>query len=142
MLNDQRSKLMEKMEDVLNRKAQYSELMKKGYEHLSQIEMGEGPPKKYVMQNLNVDVEEYRKPIDNAQIVERAKNQLENGDEMIEDMKKDLETNEFRYLGDINYYNGELKPLIDRMNPEHVFIARRIIDELVERVFKKEIEDR
>lgn len=61
---------------------------------------------------------------------------------MIEDMKKDLETNEFRYLGDINYYNGELKPLIDRMNPEHVFIARRIIDELVERVFKKEIEDR
>lgn len=63
ILNDKRGEIHEKQERILREKAVHGELMKKGIDYLTQVELGLAPPYEYLKKNLVMDedvVDEYR----------------------------------------------------------------------------------
>ncbi|KRW98997.1 hypothetical protein PPERSA_11598 [Pseudocohnilembus persalinus] len=141
-LNDKRFQLMQKQEELIKKKAIYNELRKKGDQFLEEMALGNAPPQEFIEKNLQYNDEDYREFRTVEQIVERTKQQIETAQDKIYELRKDLDENQYRYLDEINYYKGELKPLIERMNPESVFIAKFIIDICIDNVLKKEIDDK
>jgi hypothetical protein len=78
-LNDIRFALIEKHEQLLQKKALQSEFMKKGYsyvryiiiriEYLAEVELGNAPPLEMIAKNLNPNPEEYRRQTDLTEIL-------------------------------------------------------------------------
>ncbi|EGR34441.1 hypothetical protein IMG5_011370 [Ichthyophthirius multifiliis] len=139
-LNDQRFQLNQEGEQLLIKKAQHFELQKNGVEFMSNIEQGYAPPIEYILQNMqNINEDEYRKDFDIEEITEKAKQIALKGNKKIESLKQQL--NEFSILDPYTKpYKGELKPIIQKMNPENVYIARLIVDWLIEQAIRQYLE--
>ncbi|KAL4510670.1 hypothetical protein ABPG72_004824 [Tetrahymena utriculariae] len=140
-LNDQRFEIAEKQENLLKKKVQHYELQKRGNDFLASIQEGQGPPMEFILKNLqNVDEDQYRSESTIDDIVSRAKKFSKIGKSRIEFLKNDHK----EFYGYDPYdkpYQGELKPLIQRMNPENVYISRMIIDLLIELTIRKHLEN-
>jgi len=54
---------------------------------LSEIELGNAPPKELIAKNFKIDYEQYREPMDLTEFFKKGKEYLENTKKKIEDMK-------------------------------------------------------
>lgn len=103
-LNEMRFDILEKKEEILKQKAIHSEFMKKGlfklkklfYFHLfflirvpflSEIELGNAPPKEIIAKNFKIDYEQYRDHMDMSEFFKKGKEYLETAKKKIEDLK-------------------------------------------------------
>lgn len=110
-------------------------------EFLASVEQGNAPPMEFILKNLNEDDQDkYRSEATIEEIVSRAKKFSKIGQSRIEFMKAEHK----EFFGYDPYdkpYRGELKPFIQRLNPENVYISRLIIDWLLELVIRKHFEN-
>ena len=54
---------------------------------MSEIELGNAPPKELIAKNFKIDYEQYREPMDFTEFFTKGKEYLENTKKKIEDMK-------------------------------------------------------
>jgi hypothetical protein len=106
--------------------------MKKGAEFLGDLHLGEGPPVEFVIKNLKIDEDLYRDEGSLKDVLQRNKNNIQKTKNRIEMLKLKQQANQFEYLSDLRPYNGELKPFLQMAPPETLFIARKIVDDIVE----------
>lgn len=121
-------------------KAVMGEIRKKGLEFLTDIELGNAPPVETVKRNVRLDqerLEEYRTHSEVPQIISRTRRYVRDAESRISSMKFSLRYEEIANAP----YRGELKPWLARQNPESLFVARLLVEDMINGALRVVLED-
>ena len=87
-LNDKRFELMQKHDKILKRKAEHKALANKGIKFLIEMEMGNAPPKEFLLKNIDINPEEYRVQRNLDEMIDRGYHYVSNTRDKIDDIRR------------------------------------------------------
>ena len=117
-------------------KAIHGEIMKKGIDFLTEIELGNAPPMEYIKKNVKIDddkLDQYRNNIGVKDIAKKGREFMNDAEDRISKLRMSLKQGQIIERP----YNNELKPFLNSCKPESLFIVRKIVDLLVDMALRQ-----